>query len=124
MASNKPLIVYVSGNNSSGKTTLGNALARELGWQHLPAQRFDTSYLDNLFAKQRRWAFEAQSHFLLFKAGLVKNEFERKIDAVGFAIIDPKETMNITLRIPDSITRSLRIPEAEMRSVMFIVSFG
>src|SRR2546426_41186 len=75
------MIVYLSGNNGSGKTTLGRALARSLGWQHLPAQKFDVSYLNDLFERQKRWSFEAQTHFLLFKANLVQRAAAEMIHA-------------------------------------------
>ncbi len=66
------MIVYLSGNNGSGKTTLGRAMAKQLGWQHLPEEKFDVTYLDDLFQRQKRWSFEAQTHFLLFKVQLVQ----------------------------------------------------
>jgi deoxyadenosine/deoxycytidine kinase len=65
-------IVYVCGNNASGKTTLAKALSDRLGFQHLPEQKFDTTYLDDLFVQQRRWSFEAQIHFLSFKVELIR----------------------------------------------------
>jgi len=65
-------LIYVSGNNASGKSTLGAGLAMRFGVRHLPEEKFDTSYLDDLFYKQHRWCFEAQVHFLSFKVNLVR----------------------------------------------------
>src|ERR1035438_7164883 len=64
-------IIYVCGNNASGKTTLAKALSERLGFQHLPKQS-DTIYLDDLFAQQHRWSFEAQIHFLSLKVDLTR----------------------------------------------------
>lgn len=69
-------IVYVSGNNASGKSTFAKELANRLHFRHLPEERFDTSYLDDLFLKQSRWSFEAQVHFLSFKVQMVRNAAE------------------------------------------------
>ena len=69
----RPIIVYLSGNNASGKTTLGRLLAHELNWLHLPIEKFDQSYLDDLFSFERRWSFEAQLHFLSHKIGTINS---------------------------------------------------
>lgn len=67
------VIVYLAGNNGSGKSSLGRALASRTDFQHLPEERFETSYLKDLFTQQRRWSFEAQVHFLAFKITQVQN---------------------------------------------------
>jgi len=67
------VIVYLAGNNGSGKSSLGRALASRTGFQHLPEERFETSYLKDLFTQQRRWSFEAQAHILAFKITQVQN---------------------------------------------------
>jgi deoxyadenosine/deoxycytidine kinase len=69
----RPIIVYLSGNNASGKTTLGRLLAHELNWLHLPVEKFDQSYLEDLFSFERRWSFEAQLHFLSHKIGTINS---------------------------------------------------
>src|SRR6266704_1185599 len=81
MEETKPKLVYVAGNNASGKTTLGLKLAEALNWVHLPEDKFDTTYLHDLFGRERRWSFEAQTHFLLFKVNLVHSAFERRQNA-------------------------------------------
>lgn len=67
----RPVIVFVSGNNGSGKSTLGHVLADRLQWRHLPVEKFDQTYLDDLFTFERRWSFEAQLHFLTHKVGTI-----------------------------------------------------
>jgi deoxyadenosine/deoxycytidine kinase len=67
------VLIYLSGNNGSGKSTLGRALAPRLGFSHLPEEGADQSYLCDLFSQPKRWSFEAQAHFLTFKAGLVRH---------------------------------------------------
>ena len=78
----KPLLIYVSGNNASGKTTVARALASRLGLSHLPAQSSDASYLPDLFSRPKRWSFEAQAHFLAFKVGLVRHCADTMTNAV------------------------------------------
>lgn len=67
------VLIYLSGNNGSGKSTIGRNLASRLGFSHLPEENPDRSYLCDLFSQPKRWSFEAQAHFLTFKAGLVKH---------------------------------------------------
>jgi deoxyadenosine/deoxycytidine kinase len=67
------VLIYLSGNNGSGKSSLGRALAPLLGFSHLPEEKPDHSYLCDLFSQPKRWSFEAQAHFLTSKAGLVRH---------------------------------------------------
>jgi deoxyadenosine/deoxycytidine kinase len=90
-------IVYVSGNNASGKSTLARELANRLHFRHLPEVRFDTSYLDDLFLKQRRWSFEAQVYFLSFKVQLVDNAAEN--DESVFVDRSPYEDAEVFARL-------------------------
>ncbi|MBZ5522960.1 MAG: deoxynucleoside kinase [Acidobacteriia bacterium] len=78
----RPIIVYVSGNNASGKTTFGKAIARALQWTHLPEERFNLSYLDDLFVAERRWSFEAQMHFLTHKVATVRRATSLRTNAL------------------------------------------
>lgn len=69
-------IVYISGNNGCGKSTLGQSIAPLIGYTHLPEDRFDTSYLFDQFAAPDRWSFEAQTHFFMFKISQVINALD------------------------------------------------
>lgn len=66
-------IVAVAGNLASGKSTLARALAEHHGWEHIPRNGYDTTYLHDLFSDPGRWSFEAQMSFLEHKAGAVRN---------------------------------------------------
>ena len=78
----RPLLVFVCGNNATGKTTLGRALARRLRWLHLPEQNFDQTYLDDLFTAERRWSFEAQLHILTNKVRNVRTAVNKRANAL------------------------------------------
>lgn len=65
-------IVAVAGNLASGKSTLASVLSERHGWEHVPRNGYDTSYLRDLFSDPGRWSFEAQMAFLEHKAEAVR----------------------------------------------------
>lgn len=61
-------IICVAGNLGTGKTILAQGLAAKIGWQIVPRQSYDQTYLQDLFQNPERWSFEAQMSFLSHKA--------------------------------------------------------
>ena len=72
------MYICVSGNLGSGKTTLAKNLGALLGWQVVPTSSYDGSYLIDLFSNPSRWAFEAQSAFLLHKFRHIANALKHE----------------------------------------------
>ncbi len=56
--------VAIAGNIGVGKTTLTEALARQLGWRSYFEPVIDNPYLDDFYADMSRWAFHLQVYFL------------------------------------------------------------
>ena len=52
----------------SGKTTVSKSLAHALAARYIPQSDQPKSFLPDLFDDQRRWAFDAQTAFLVYKS--------------------------------------------------------
>lgn len=61
------MIVEVSGMMGAGKSTLKNILSNHKDWASVDESQKALEYLPDLFSDPSRWAFEAQSSFLLEK---------------------------------------------------------
>ena len=57
-------LITVVGNIGAGKTSLTNALARELGWQAGYEVVQENPYLSDFYGDMRRWSFHLQVFFL------------------------------------------------------------
>lgn len=51
---------------------MAHALSEHHGWDHVPKDNYDTTYLHDLFTDPGRWSFEAQMSFLDHKARAVR----------------------------------------------------
>jgi len=60
----KKYYVAIAGNIGVGKTTLTEALARQLGWRSYFEPVINNPYLDDFYADMSRWAFHLQVYFL------------------------------------------------------------
>jgi deoxyadenosine/deoxycytidine kinase len=70
------LLVAVSGNLGSGKSTVARLLAKNAGLKLADSTGYEKSYLTDLFSDPGRWSFEAQMAFLCAKAWGVKRAFD------------------------------------------------
>jgi deoxyadenosine/deoxycytidine kinase len=61
------MIVEISGMMGAGKSTLKNILSNHKDWIGVDEGKMALDYLPDLFSDPSRWAFEAQSSFLLEK---------------------------------------------------------
>lgn len=82
MTASKRLQICVSGNVGSGKTTLSKILCTNLGFTYIPQRRPDSKYLTDLFTFPDRWAFEAQTAFLMNKATSIISAAASGLDVV------------------------------------------
>lgn len=74
--------IVVSGLNSSGKTTLAEALATKLNWKYIPESEIGLEYVEDLFKDMKRWAFEAQISFMTNKALNIIKHLNNKVNFV------------------------------------------
>jgi deoxyadenosine/deoxycytidine kinase len=56
--------IAIAGNIGSGKTTLTELLARQMGWKALFESVEDNPYLDSFYEDMKRWSFNLQVYFL------------------------------------------------------------
>ena len=74
----KPWLVAISGVIGSGKTTLAQGLAEHLGWTYIAESNHAARYLTDLFTDPERWAFEAQTAFLIHKSNQILSALKSK----------------------------------------------
>lgn len=74
----KPWLVTISGVIGSGKTTLAQALADHLGWTYIAESNHAAKYLTDLFTDPQRWAFEAQTAFIIHKSNQILSALKSK----------------------------------------------
>lgn len=67
------MIIALSGMMASGKSTLANKLSSIMGYPNVNESPLGLSYLDSLFSDPSRWAYEAQSAFLIGKFECIIN---------------------------------------------------
>jgi deoxyadenosine/deoxycytidine kinase len=79
----RPPFVAIGGVQGSGKTTLARGLASVLGWKYVPESRPAIQLLPDLFREPARWAFEAQTAFLVNKALQIKSAM---MDGIGVVL--------------------------------------
>jgi hypothetical protein len=72
------MYIAVSGNLGSGKTTLAKGLARQFGCPAYPTTPYDETYINHLFSSPNRWAFEAQTSFLIHKYNEITKGLNRE----------------------------------------------
>ena len=82
MIASKGLQICVSGNVWSGKTTLSKVLCTNLGFTYIPQRRPNSTYLTDLFTSPDRWAFEAQTAFLMTKATSIISAAASGLDVI------------------------------------------
>lgn len=56
--------IAIAGNIGSGKTTLTDLLAKQMGWKALFESVEDNPYLDSFYEDMKRWSFNLQIYFL------------------------------------------------------------
>jgi len=56
--------IAIAGNIGSGKTTLTELLAKQMGWKALFESVEDNPYLDSFYEDMKRWSFNLQVYFL------------------------------------------------------------
>lgn len=59
------MLVAISGNIRSGKTTLTNYLSYYYGFSYIPNRRFEFEFIDDFFDDVEKYFFPAQVSFLL-----------------------------------------------------------
>ncbi len=64
MDTTQPMHIALAGNIGSGKTTLAELLARELGWNVQYEDPEDNPYIVDFYSDMNRWAFHMQVYFL------------------------------------------------------------
>jgi len=71
------MIIALSGMMASGKSTLANKLSGLMGYPSVDESPLGLSYLESLFSDPSRWAYEAQSAFLIGKVDSILKSLEK-----------------------------------------------
>lgn len=83
--SERKYFVAVAGNIGVGKTTLTQALAKQLDWQCYLEPVIDNPYLDDFYADMSRWAFHLQVYFLSKRF-----ESQRQIEVANLSCVQDR----------------------------------
>lgn len=78
------MIISVSGNIASGKTTLAKKICSLYDFEYVPSSRAELSFLDDFYADVPRFFLSAQSSFLISKA----NEIHERVSKLQNVVID------------------------------------
>ena len=76
------MLVAISGNIGSGKTTLANFLSNCYGFSYIPNRRFEFEFIDDFFNDIEKYFFPAQVSFLLSKAIEIQENFANRRNMV------------------------------------------
>ena len=71
------MYIAVSGNLSSGKSTIARRLANVFNCDYYPRRSYNSSYIEDLFREPGRWSTEAQISFMVHKHDAIRQGIER-----------------------------------------------
>lgn len=119
------MILAISGNIGTGKTTLSNALATQLKCDLLDEDVNSNAFLPRFYNNMQRWAFHSQSAFLISRAEQIIARVSARIiidrtieeDIFVFAralarqqILDSEE-YKLLIRIFEVISKDMPVPD-------------
>lgn len=82
MKPNKKYFVSVAGNIGSGKSSLTEMIAKELGWLPYFESVQNNPYLKDFYTDMKRWSFQLQVYFLSHRFSTHKKIIESKTSVI------------------------------------------